>query len=40
MNELLGGWDAGEVEALADLPKAEAGEHERAPQTFIWTCQK
>jgi hypothetical protein len=34
LNELLGGWDADRVEALADLPKAEAGEHERAPRTF------
>ena len=34
MNELLGGWDADGVEALVDFPKAEAGEHERAPRTF------
>jgi hypothetical protein len=34
LNELLGGWDAGVVEALADLPKAEAGRPERAPRTF------
>ena len=40
LNDLLGGWDADEVEALAGLPKAEAGEYERAPQTFSWTCQK
>jgi len=40
LNELLGGWDAGRFEAQADLPKAEAGEHERAPRTFSWTCQK
>ncbi len=30
LDELLGGWDADGVEAQADLPKAEAGEHERA----------
>ena len=34
LNELLGGWDADGVEALADLPKAEAGKHERAPANF------
>ena len=34
MNELLGGWDADGFEAQADLPKAEAGRPERAPQTI------
>ena len=34
MNELLGGLDADGIESLADLPKAEAGEHERALRTF------
>ena len=34
MNELLGGWDAGRLEAQADLPKAEAGKSERTPRTF------
>ena len=40
LNELLGGWDADGVEAQAHLPKAEEGEHERAPRTFSLTCQK
>ena len=40
LNELLGGWDADGDEDQADLPKAEVGEHERAPQTLSWTCQK
>jgi hypothetical protein len=31
LNELLGGKDADEVEAVADLPKAEARMPERAP---------
>ena len=31
MNELLGGWDADRVEALAYLPKTEVGWPERAP---------
>ena len=34
MNDLLGAKEPGEDEALADLPKAEAGIHERAPLTF------
>ena len=40
MNELLGGPDAGEGKAVANLPKTEAQMPERAPQTFSWTCQK
>jgi hypothetical protein len=31
LNELLGGKEAGANEALASLPKAEAGKPERAP---------
>ena len=34
MNDLLGAKEAGEDEALVDLPKAEAGRSERAPRTF------
>jgi hypothetical protein len=34
LNELLGAKEPGEDEALADLPKAEAGRPERAPRTF------
>ena len=34
MNELLGGWDTDGIGALADLPKTEAGEHERRPVNF------
>ena len=40
LNDLLGGKEAGEGEALAHLPKAEARTHERAPYTFSRTCQK
>ena len=40
LNDLLGGKEAGEGEGSAHLPKAEAGEHERAPRTFSWTCQR
>ena len=34
MNDLLGGKEAGKGEALADLPKAEAGKPGRAPANF------
>ena len=34
MNELLGGWDAGRLKAMAHLPKAEAGRSGRAPENF------
>ena len=34
MNELLGGKEAGEGDALATLPKIEAGKPERAPVKF------
>jgi hypothetical protein len=34
LNELLGGWDAGEGEAIASLPKTEAQALGRAPRTF------
>ena len=34
MNELLGGKEAGEGDALANLPKIEAGKPERAPANF------
>ena len=40
MNDLLGGPDAGEGEAVANLPKAEARTPERAPITISRTCQK
>ena len=34
MNDLLGGKEAGEGDALVDLPKAEAGKPGRAPANF------
>ena len=34
MNDLLGGKEAGEGDALVDLPKDEAGRPERAPENF------
>ena len=34
MNDLLGGKEAGEGEAVADLPKTEARMPERAPKNF------
>ena len=34
MNELLGGKEAGEGDALVDLPKDEAGKPGRAPANF------
>ena len=34
MNDLLGGKEAGKGEALADLPKDEAGKPERASENF------
>ena len=34
LNDLLGGKEAGKGEALADLPKDEAGTPERAPANF------
>ena len=34
MNDLLGAKEAGESEALEDLPKDEAGKPERAPANF------
>ena len=34
MNDLLGGKEAGEGDALVDLPKAEAGAPGRAPANF------
>ena len=34
MNDLLGGKEAGEGDALVDLPKAEAVKPERAPANF------
>ena len=40
MNDLLGGPDAGEGNAVANLPKTEAQMPERAPRTISLTCQK
>ena len=40
MNDLLGGPDAGEGKAVANLPKTEAQMPERAPKTISRTCQK
>ena len=40
MNDLLGGPDAGEGKAVANLPKTEAQMPERAPRTISRTCQK
>ena len=34
MNDLLGGKEAGEDKAVADLPKTEARMPERAPEKF------
>ena len=34
MNDLLGGKEAGEGEAVEDLPKNEDGRPERAPENF------
>ena len=34
MNDLLGAKEAGESETFADLPKAEAGRPERAPENL------
>ena len=34
LNDLLGSKEAGEGDALVDLPKAEAGKPERAPVNF------
>jgi hypothetical protein len=34
LNDLLGAKEAGESEALEDLPKDEAGRPERAPANF------
>ena len=34
MNDLLGGKEAGEGKAVADLPKTEARMLERAPENF------
>ena len=34
MNDLLGAKEAGEGDALANLPKIEAGKPERAPVKF------
>ncbi len=34
LNDLLGGKEAGEDETFANLPKAEAGKPERAPENF------
>ena len=34
MNDLLGGKESGEGDALVDLPKDEAGKPERAPENF------
>ena len=40
MNDLLGGPDAGEGKAMANLPKTEAQMLERAQRTISRTCQK
>ena len=40
MNDLLGGPDAGEGKAVANLPKTEAQMPGRAPRTISRTCQK
>ena len=40
MNDLLGGPDAGEGKAVANLPKNEAKMPERAPRINSRTCQK
>ena len=40
MNDLLGGPDAGESKAVANLPKTEAQMLERAQRTISETCQK
>ena len=40
MNDLLGGPDADEGRAVANLPKTEARPPERAPRTISRTCQK
>ena len=40
MNDLLGGPDAGEGKAVANLPKTEARTPERAPRTFSRTSPK
>ena len=40
LNDLLGGPDAGEGKAVANLPKTEAQMPERAPRTISRTCQK
>jgi hypothetical protein len=40
LNDLLGGPDAGEGKAVANLPKTEARPPERAPRTISRTCQK
>jgi hypothetical protein len=34
LNDLLGAKEAGKGEALADLPKDEAGKPRRAPENF------
>ena len=34
LNDLLGGKEAGEGEAVANLPKTEDGRPERAPENF------
>ena len=40
LNDLLGGPDAGEGKAVANLPKTEAQVLERAPRNISRTCQK
>ena len=40
MNELLGGKEASEGEALASLPKTEARRLERAQRPFSWPFPK
>ena len=40
LNDLLGGPDAGENEALTSLPRTEAGMPERAPRTIRWASPK